>query len=190
MMIVDHLIIVDGRRPSNYCKLASVELIIIAMKPGTFTQLHVQLVFAVKHRECLFRSAQRKEVFSYISGIVTKLGHKSIIVNGYSDHVHIFFGLYPAVSISDTVSAIKKSSAFFINEKKWFPGTFQWQDGYGGFTYSRNQVGEVYNYILNQEQHHKSASFKREYTENLGQEGIEFDERFLFEFFDNANTID
>jgi putative transposase len=180
----------DGRRSSNICKLACVELIIIAMKPGTFTQLHVQLVFAVKHRECLFRSAQRKEVFSYISGIVTKLGHKSIIVNGYSDHVHVFLGLNPPVSISDTVSAIKKSSALFINEKRWFLGTFQWQDGYGGFTYSRNQVEDVYNYILNQEQHHKSFSFRKEYTKNLEQEGIEFDDRFLFEFYDGANTID
>jgi putative transposase len=159
------------------------------MKPGTFTQLHVQLVFAVKHRECLFRQNQRKEVFSYISGIVTKLGHKSLIVNGYSDHVHVFFGLNPSVSVSDTVSVIKKSSSFFINEKKWFHGKFQWQDGYGGFSYSKNQVGDVYNYILKQEDHHKTTSFKKEYKDNLNLEGLEFDERFLFAFFDDADTI-
>jgi len=179
----------DGCRPSNNCKLVSVEQIIIAMKPGTFTQLHVQLVFAIKHRECLLRSEQRKEVFSYISGIVTKLGHKSLIVNGYSDHVHIFFGLNPSVSVSDTVSIIKKSSSFFINEKRWFPGKFQWQDGYGGFSYCRNRVGEVYNYILHQENHHETTSFKKEYTDNLNQEGLEFDEKFLFAFFEDTDII-
>jgi REP element-mobilizing transposase RayT len=161
----------------------------IAMKPGTFTQLHVQLVFAVKCRECLFNQSQRKEIFSYISGIVTNLGHKSLIVNGYSDHAHVFMGLHPSVTISDTVSAIKKSSAFYINEKRWFPGTFQWQDGYGGFSYSKSQVASVYNYILNQENHHRTSSFKSEYLETLKQEEIHFDERFLFEFFEDATMI-
>jgi REP element-mobilizing transposase RayT len=116
------------------------------MKPGTFTQLHVQLVFAVKYRESLLRQEQRKEVFSYISGIVTNLKHKSLIVNGYSDHAHVFLGMNPSISVSDTVSAIKKSSTFFINNQRWFPGTFRWQDGYGGFTYSKSQVKDVYDY--------------------------------------------
>jgi putative transposase len=108
------------------------------MKPGTFTQINVQLVFAVKYRECLLKQEQRRELFSYISGIITNLKHKSLIVNGYTDHVHVFVGLNPSVSVSDTVSAIKKSSAFFINEKGWFPGKFQWQDGYAAFSYSKN----------------------------------------------------
>jgi putative transposase len=157
------------------------------MKPGTFTQLHVQLVFAVKYRESLLRQVQRKEVFSYISGIVTNLKHKSLIVNGYSDHVHIFLGMNPSISVSDTVSAIKKSSTFFINNKRWFPGTFRWQDGYGGFTYSKSQVMDVYNYILNQENHHRSIKFRQEYIYALNQEGIEFNELFLPEFFDDID---
>jgi REP element-mobilizing transposase RayT len=157
------------------------------MKPGTFTQLHVQLVFAVKYRESLLRQAQRKEVFSYISGIVTHLKHKSLIVNGYSDHVHIFLGMNPSISVSDTVSAIKKSSAFFINNQRWFPGTFRWQDGYGGFTYSKSQVKDVYNYILNQENHHRSIKFRQEYIDTLSQEGIEFNELFLPDFFDDID---
>ncbi|MCX6261763.1 MAG: IS200/IS605 family transposase [Bacteroidia bacterium] len=157
------------------------------MKPGTFTQLHVQLVFAVKYRESLLRQVQRKEVFSYISGIVTNLKHKSLIVNGYSDHVHIFLGMNPSISVSDTVSAIKKSSTFFINNQRWFPGTFRWQDGYGGFTYSKSQVKDVYNYILNQKNHHKSIKFRQEYIDTLSQEGIEFNELFLPEFFDDID---
>jgi REP element-mobilizing transposase RayT len=157
------------------------------MKPGTFTQLHVQLVFAVKYRESLLRQEQRKEVFSYISGIVTNLKHKSLIVNGYSDHVHVFLGMNPSISVSDTVSAIKKSSTFFINNQRWFPGTFRWQDGYGGFTYSKSQVKDVYNYILNQENHHRSIKFRQEYIDALSQEGIEFNELFLPEFFDDID---
>jgi len=157
------------------------------MKPGTFTQLYEQLVFAVKYRECLLNHSQRKTVFSYISGIVTNLKHKSLIVNGYSDHVHIFYGRNPSVSTSDTVSAIKKSSSFFINEQRWFPGKFQWQDGYGAFSYSKNHVNDVYNYIANQEEHHKSGRFRDEYKEMLRNAHIEFEERYLFVFFDDIN---
>jgi REP element-mobilizing transposase RayT len=157
------------------------------MKPGTFTQLYEQLVIAVKFRECLFNHSRRKIIFSYISGILTNLGHKSLIVNGYSDHAHIFYSRNPSISTSDTVSAIKKSSAWFINEQKWFRGKFQWQDGYGAFSYSRNQINDVYNYVAGQEEHHKTKSFRDEYVEMLKVEQIEFDERFLFDFFDDID---
>jgi len=157
------------------------------MKPGTFTQIHVQLVFAVKHRECLLSQSHRKDVFSYISGIIRNLGHKSIIVNGYLDHVHIFLGLNPSISVSDTVSSIKKSSSHFINEQRWFTGKFQWQDGYGGFSYSKSQIRDVYYYILNQETHHKSNKFKDEYSKMLKETEIEFEGKFLFDFFDDID---
>ncbi|MCX6328424.1 MAG: transposase [Bacteroidia bacterium] len=157
------------------------------MKPGTFTQLYEQLVIAVKFWECLFNPSRRKIIFSYISGILTNLGHKSLIVNGYSDHVHIFFGRNPSISTSDTVSAIKKSSSYFINEQGWFVGKFQWQDGYGAFSYSRSHVDDVYKYIANQEDHHKSSRFRDEYKEMLNKCEIEFEERFLFDFFDDVD---
>jgi putative transposase len=157
------------------------------MKPGTFTRLYEQLVFAVKYRECLLNQGQRKQVFSYISGIVANLGHKSLIVNGYSDHVHILFGRNPSLSTSDTVSVIKKSSSFFINEQKWFPGKFQWQDGYGAFSYSRSQIDDVYKYIANQEDHHRYTVFRNEYKAMLGKAEIDYEERYLFSFFDDIN---
>jgi REP element-mobilizing transposase RayT len=155
------------------------------MKPGTFTQLYTHLVFAVKYRECLLRKAQRIEIFSYVSGIVTHLKHKSIIVNGYSDHIHILLGQHPSLSVSDTVSEIKRASVHYINENKWFPGKFFWQDGYGAFSYSRSQIDDVYKYILNQETHHQGQKFKEEYINMLQKAEIEYEERFLFEFFDN-----
>ncbi len=108
------------------------------MKPGVFTQLYIQLVFAAKYRDRLLREEIRPEVFSYISGIITNRKHKSIIINGMSDHIHILIGLNPADTISDLVGTIKKSSSTFINEKEWFRGKFHWQDGYGAFSYGRS----------------------------------------------------
>ena len=152
------------------------------MKPGTFTQLYVQLVFAVKSREAPLHDKIRNRVFEYMSGIISEMKHKSIIVNGVSNHVHILIGLNPSKSVSDTVHDIKRSSTLFINKEKLYFDKFAWQEGYGGFTYSRSQLDDVYKYILKQEQHHKKISFKEEYIQFLKRFEIEYDEKFLFDF--------
>jgi len=155
------------------------------MKPGVFTQMYVQIVFAVKYRQCFLRYKEYNEqIFKYISGTVTNLKNKSIIVNGVEDHIHIFVGLHHTISISDLVGTIKKSSSSFINDKQWFHEEFSWQDGYGAFTYSRSQVERVFRYIKNQEEHHKKTTFKKEYIMLLEKFGIEYDEKYLFKFFD------
>jgi REP element-mobilizing transposase RayT len=156
------------------------------MKPGTFTQMYVQLVFAVKNRDTVLTKDIRKRVFEYMSGIITNLKHKSIIVNGTSNHVHILFGLNPSISVSDTVHDIKRSSSLFINNEKLCPGRFSWQEGYGGFTYSRSQIADVYNYIENQESHHNKRTFREEYIDILTKNEIEFDQQFLFDFWDDS----
>ncbi len=154
------------------------------MKPGVFIQLYVHLVFAVKYRERLLRKEIQPEIFSYISGIITNRKHKSIIINGMSDHLHILIGLNPNDKISDLVGTIKKSSSAFINEKKWFRGKFHWQDGYGAFSYGKSQINDVYNYIKNQELHHKKCTFREEYIEFLKQFEIAYDDNYLFDFFE------
>jgi len=156
------------------------------MKPGTYTQNYIQIIFAVKNREASLSAEIRPKVFSYMSGIITSLKHKSIIVNGVSDHVHIFLGLNPSVSISDTVHDIKRSTSIFINNEKLCKRNFYWQEGYGSFTYSRSQIDRVYNYIKFQEKHHSKYSFKLEYINFLKKFGIEYDEKYLFEFWDDA----
>jgi putative transposase len=156
------------------------------MKPGTFTQMYVQLVFAVKFRDSALTKEIRKRVFEYMSGIITNLKHKSIIVNGTSNHVHILIGLNPSISVSDTVHDIKRSSSLFINNEKLCLGRFSWQEGYGGFTYSRSQIGDVYRYIENQELHHKKKTFRDEYIEFLNKNEIESDQPFLFDFWDDC----
>jgi putative transposase len=154
------------------------------MKPGTFTQLYIQLVFSPKHRDRLLIEQYRPRIFEYLSGIATNLGHKSIIINGVSDHVHLFLGLNPKISISETVKELKRSSGIFINEQRFFHGKFEWQEGYGGFSYGKSQVENVYNYIRNQDHHHLKRTFREEYLEFLNKYEIEFEEQYLFEFFD------
>lgn len=154
------------------------------MKPGVFTQLYTHLVFSPKNHEALLRKEHREIVWPYISQTITNKGHKSIIVNGMADHVHIFLGLNPAMSISDLVRDLKRSSSLFINEQKWFPGTFAWQDGYGAFSYGRSQIDDVYKYIQNQDEHHKKRSFREEYMDMLKRFEVEFEEQYLFAFFE------
>jgi len=150
------------------------------MKPGVFSQLYIQLVFSPKNNEALLRKEFREQLWPYLSKTISNLENKSIIVNGMADHVHIFLGLNPKVAISDLVRDLKRSSSLWINEQKWFPGTFAWQDGYGAFSYGRSQLDDVYKYILNQEEHHKKRNFKEEYTTLLRLFGVEFEEQYLF----------
>ncbi|MFN7675167.1 IS200/IS605 family transposase [Flavobacterium sp.] len=152
--------------------------------PGTFSQLYIQIVFAVKGRKNLIDKKWKDELYKYISGIITNKGHKSIIVNGVSDHIHIFVGLKPSMAISDLVRDIKNNSSNFINDKKFVESKFSWQEGYGAFSYAHSQIEQVYNYILNQEKHHQKQTFKDEYLEFLQKFQIEYNEKYLFEWIE------
>ncbi len=112
------------------------------------------------------------------------MGHKSYAVNGMPDHVHVFLSFDPKYSPSETIKEIKRASTNFINSKKWFPGKFKWQNGYGCFSYSKSHIDNVVKYILNQQQHHKKVKFRDEYLDLLQKFEIEHDERYLFDFFD------
>ncbi len=151
---------------------------------GTFSQIYVQIVFAVNGKINLLEKEWRNEVFKYIAGIIKGKDQKPIIVNGVADHIHAFVGLKPSKAISDLVRDIKNNSTNFINEKKFVRGKFSWQNGYGSFSYSQSQVGTVYNYILNQEEHHKKKTFREEYIEFLKKFEVEFDEKYLFKWIE------
>ncbi|WMJ74697.1 IS200/IS605 family transposase [Cytophagaceae bacterium ABcell3] len=150
--------------------------------PGTFSQIYVQVVFAVRGRNSLLLKPWRDDVFKYMSGIIKGKGQKSIIVNGVSDHVHLFVGLKPSMRLSDLVRDIKSITSGFIKEQKFVRGKFEWQEGYGAFSYSHSHINQVYNYIKNQEEHHKRKTFKEEYVEMLRKFEIEHDEKYLFEW--------
>jgi putative transposase len=139
---------------------------------GTFSQLYIQIVFAVKGRESLIAKEYKDEVWKYMGGIIKGKGQKPIIVSGMADHVHVFVGIKPTIVISDLVRDIKNNSTNFINGKNWVQGKFSWQDGYGAFSYGHSQLDRVYQYILNQEEHHKKQPFKEEYMELLKRNGM------------------
>ena len=156
---------------------------------NTYTQITIQVVFAVKHRECVLRKQWRDEIYKYITGIFTNKNHKLLAINGVDDHVHILFGLNPSVALSDIVRDVKNNSSKFINEKKWMKGHFEWQAGYGGFSYSRSQRPGIINYIENQEEHHKKNSFRSEYLDILNTFEIDFDEQYLFDFLEDIDEV-
>jgi REP element-mobilizing transposase RayT len=150
--------------------------------PNTYSQIYIQYVFAVQGRQNQLQKPWRDEVFKYISGIIKEKKQKPIIVNGVADHVHVFAGIKPSMNISDLVRDIKNSSSKFINEQKFIQSKFSWQEGYGAFSYAHSQIENVYQYILNQEEHHKKKTFKEEYLDFLQRFGIEYDEKYLFEW--------
>jgi REP element-mobilizing transposase RayT len=152
---------------------------------GTYTQIYIQYVFAVKGRENLLQKPWRDEVFKYMAGIIKGKGQKPIIVNGVENHVHVFVGLKPSMSISDLVRDIKNNSTNFINEQKYVDKRFQWQEGYGAFSYAHSQINDVYQYILNQEAHHAKKTFHEEYLDFLQKFEIEYDERYLFDWLED-----
>lgn len=153
------------------------------MKPGSFTQLYVQLVFAPKFRECLLQPNICEILYPYLGKLLVNKSHKPIIINGMPNHIHIYLGLNPKQAISDLIADLKRSSSLFLNDNKFLPGHFQWQDGYGAFSYSRSQINDVYKYIENQKEHHRKVSFKEEYIGFLKKFEIEYDEKYLFDFF-------
>ena len=151
---------------------------------GTFSQIYIQVVFTVKGWENLIGKEWKDELHKYIAGIIKGKEQKPIIVNGMPDHIHAFVGLRPAMAISDLVRDIKNNSSNFINEKRLVKGRFSWQEGYGSFSYSHSHIQNVYDYILNQEEHHRKKTFKEEYIDFLKKFEIEYNEKYLFEWME------
>lgn len=150
--------------------------------PNTYSQIFIQIVFTVQGRHNIIPKRNREELHKYITGIVQKRDHKMLSVFCMPDHVHLLIGLRPSAAIADLVRDIKSASSGFINEQKWIVGKFSWQEGYGAFSYSRNQVDNVIHYIQNQENHHKKETFREEYIRFLKEFEVEYTEKYLFEW--------
>jgi REP element-mobilizing transposase RayT len=151
---------------------------------NTYTQLNIQAVFSVKGRKNLLSDKLRPELFKYIHGILKNMGIFPLAVNGYKDHVHIFFEMDPSKALSDIMRDVKANSSKWINTNQLVAGRFSWQEGYGGFSYSRSQRNKVINYIMRQEEHHREKTFREEYLDLLTKFEIEFKDEYLFEFYD------
>lgn len=151
---------------------------------NTFSQLYIQIVFAVKNRESLIHKNNREEVQKYIFGIIENRDAKLLAIYCMPDHTHILVGIKPSTLLSDLVRDIKAGSSKFINDTQWIKGKFNWQEGFGAFSYSHSQIDQVINYINNQEAHHQKKPFKEEYLDFLQKFEIDYNDKYLFEWIE------
>jgi len=151
---------------------------------NTYSQIYIQIIFAVQNRKALIQPDWETELYKYITGIVQNKGQKMLAINGTSNHIHFFIGMKPSCCLSDLVREIKKSSNSFIKEKNFSKFHFQWQEGFGAFSYGHSQLTEVIHYIERQKEHHKKRTFKSEYLAFLKAFDIDFKDEYLFQWFD------
>ncbi len=133
----------------------------------------------------LIKKDNKEELHKYITGIISNKKQKLIAINSVPDHIHIFTGMKPSIALSDLVRDIKNNSSTFINEKKWVMGKFNWQEGFGAFSYGHSQMDAVVKYVQNQEEHHAKKTFKEEYLELLKKFHVEYDQKYLFKWIED-----
>lgn len=147
---------------------------------NTYSQIYIQIVFAVEGRQSLIAKENKEELHKYLTGIATERHQKLLAVHCMPDHTHILIGLRPSMRLSDLVHDMKIGSANFVNRQAWVAGRFGWQEGFGAFSYGHSQLGTVIRYIQNQEKHHAKVSFGEEYLRFLKKYEIDHDARFTF----------
>jgi putative transposase len=148
---------------------------------NTYHQIYLQIIFAVKYRAAVINKDWQPQLFGVIGNLISEANCKTIIVNGVEDHLHCLIGLKPVVSVAELMKTVKARSSKYINDNSLIPERFEWQEGYGVFSYGQSQVDKVYKYIQNQEEHHKKQTFKDEYLQFLKKFNIEYDEQYIFQ---------
>ncbi len=151
---------------------------------NTYTKIYLHLVFSPMGHENVIPVRHKEELQKYTAGIIQNRKHKLLAINFMPDHVHIFIGYSPSQALPDLLRDIKANTSKFINEKKWMPGRFQWQEGYGAFSYGHSQINDVIHYVNSQEEHHKRASFREEYLKLLEKFDVDFDPKYMFEWIE------
>ena len=147
---------------------------------NTYTQIYIQIVFAVEGRQNLIDPIHNDELQKYMTGIVKAQRQKLIAITNMPDHVHMLIGQRPDSDLSELVGDIKSGSTNFINRERWVRGRFNWQEGFGAFSYSHSQLSTVIRYIQNQQRHHCKRSFHDEYVRLLDRFDVPYDERYIF----------
>lgn len=156
---------------------------------NSYTQIHIQFVFAVKYRAALIKNDWKERLHQYITGIFQENIHKILQINSMPDHIHIFIGMRPHQSISSLIQNVKTESSKWIKAQKFCSNPFAWQEarlndvvgqGYGSFSYAKSQVTDVIRYIQNLEIHHRKETFLDEYRNFLTAFQIEWDEQYIF----------
>ena len=148
----------------------------------TYSQIYIQVVFAVQNRENNIPKNKLEELYKYITGIIYNKKQKLLAINGTTNHIHILISLKPNIAISKLIRDIKANSSNFINHNKWLRGKFKWQEGFGAFSYGHSQLNKIIKYIDKQEEHHKKKTFKDEYFEFLNKFNVEYKKEYVFNF--------
>ena len=147
---------------------------------NTYHQIYIQTVFPVKYRNSVIDKTWKEQLCAVMGNLINEDGCKTILVNGVEDHVHCFFGLKPSISVSDLMKNVKAKSSKWVNEQKLTKERFEWQDGFGAFSYGHSQINNVFQYIKNQEEHHRTKTFKEEYLKFLDIFEVPYEERYIF----------
>jgi len=147
---------------------------------NTYHQIYIHGVFAVKNRKAMIGMSWKPKMMAVIGNLINETGSTNILVNGVEDHTHCLFELKPSVSVSDVMKIAKSKSSKWLNENNLLRYHFEWQSGFGAFSYSQSQIDILYKYILNQERHHQHQSFRDEYIELLTKFNVNFDENYIF----------
>ncbi len=147
---------------------------------NTYHQIYLQMVFAVKYHNAVIDKKWSSQLFGVIGNLINEANCKTLIINGVEDHVHCFVGLKPVVSVSELMKTVKAKSSKYINDHKLTQERFEWQEGYGVFSYHQSMVNTVFKYVQNQEEHHKTQTFSEEYLDLLKEFKVEYDHQYLF----------
>lgn len=148
---------------------------------NTYLRIYLHIVFAVKNRNALIATHWRPRVHAYLSESLRQRGHLPLAVGGAGDHVHLLISFSGKETLPDLVKNIKTATTHFINNNRISVFKFEWQKGYGCFSYSHSQIESVANYINNQEEHHRKVSLRDEMKRVLDNFGIEYDEQYIFD---------
>lgn len=120
------------------------------------------LVFGVKYRLGLIDPKWAGELYAVLGKKLKEYGCVPIKIGGVNDHVHILMSSDGVYALSDIVKEVKIDSTRWINAHRLTLGNFAWQEGSGRFSYSAGQIEDVKRYIVNQPEHHKQISFRKE----------------------------
>jgi len=154
---------------------------------NTYTQIYIHIVFSVQGRQSLIKKEWKERLHKYITGIVKNEKQKLIVINSMPDHIHMLIGMKPDIALSGLIRDVKSNSSKFINEEHLTRGRFNWQEGFGAFSYSHSQLDTVIRYIQNQERHHERKTFRQEYLEILKKFAVDYDDKYVFEWIEDAN---
>jgi REP-associated tyrosine transposase len=149
--------------------------IFIAM--SSYRQLLYHVVFRTKNGNPSINQDNAEQLYSYISGIIRNKNSHLYRVNGTENHLHILTDLHPSVALADFMRELKTSTSMWIKEKGLFPNFDGWAEGYGSFTCSYWDLGDLLDYVRNQQEHHKKKSFEDEYRSLILKAGIKIDEK-------------